>query len=174
MLEKIISGGQTGADMGGLLAGRELGLETGGTAPRGWKTENGSESELLSSFGLIENITPGWKDRTIKNVINSDGTIAFLLHKSPGTQKTIGYCIHEKWVNGDESNNDGFRPVLVLDSEILKERRGEAVEQIRAFVVDNNIGILNIAGHRQSSVPRLDEAVKNILVDSLGVFSSTN
>ena len=34
-LTKIISGGQTGADMGGLLAARDLGLESGGQAATG-------------------------------------------------------------------------------------------------------------------------------------------
>lgn len=40
-LRKIISGGQTGADQGGLRAGRLLHLETGGTAPHNWMTEQG-------------------------------------------------------------------------------------------------------------------------------------
>ena len=52
--EKIISGGQTGADMGALLAARELGIPTGGVAPKGWLTENGPQEELLRNFGLIE------------------------------------------------------------------------------------------------------------------------
>lgn len=33
MVTKIISGGQTGADMGGLLAGELLHIPTGGTCP---------------------------------------------------------------------------------------------------------------------------------------------
>ena len=36
---KIISGGQTGADMGGLLAAKDLGIRTGGWMPKGWLTE---------------------------------------------------------------------------------------------------------------------------------------
>ena len=32
-LWKIISGGQTGADLGALVGARRIGLETGGTAP---------------------------------------------------------------------------------------------------------------------------------------------
>ena len=40
-LTKIISGGQTGADYGALLAAHALGLETGGWAPKGWRTEDG-------------------------------------------------------------------------------------------------------------------------------------
>jgi hypothetical protein len=39
MLERVISGGQTGADQGGLRAARACGIPTGGWAPRGWLTE---------------------------------------------------------------------------------------------------------------------------------------
>jgi hypothetical protein len=41
MLELVISGGQTGADQGGLRATRACGIPTGGWAPRGWLTEAG-------------------------------------------------------------------------------------------------------------------------------------
>jgi hypothetical protein len=46
MLTKIISGGQTGSDQGGLEAGQKLGLETGGWIPKGWLTEIGANPEL--------------------------------------------------------------------------------------------------------------------------------
>ena len=46
MIKKIISGGQTGADRGGLLAGRHLGIETGGTAPPDFITEVGVDDSL--------------------------------------------------------------------------------------------------------------------------------
>jgi hypothetical protein len=36
---KIISGGQTGADQGGLEGARLLGIQTGGTAPYNWMTD---------------------------------------------------------------------------------------------------------------------------------------
>lgn len=42
---KIISGGQTGGDIGGVRAGKQLGVETGGTLPNGWKTQDGSKPE---------------------------------------------------------------------------------------------------------------------------------
>ncbi|KKL28978.1 hypothetical protein LCGC14_2369790, partial [marine sediment metagenome] len=76
-LLKVISGGQTGADQGGLEAGKELGLETGGTAPLGWKTEDGPQPELLKGFGLRECTQPGYPVRTRRNVLTSDGTVIF-------------------------------------------------------------------------------------------------
>ncbi len=50
---KIISGGQTGADRGGLEAGRVLGIETGGTCPKFFRTETGHDVSL-QGFGLVE------------------------------------------------------------------------------------------------------------------------
>lgn len=38
---RIISGGQTGADQGALVAAKQLGIETGGWTPRGFLTEAG-------------------------------------------------------------------------------------------------------------------------------------
>src|SRR2546422_7963506 len=46
-LTKIISGGQTGADMGALLAAQDLSVESGGVAPKGWLTEEGPQLFLL-------------------------------------------------------------------------------------------------------------------------------
>ena len=51
---KIISGGQTGADLGGLEGARDAGIETGGWAPAGYRTEIGDQEELLKGFGLKE------------------------------------------------------------------------------------------------------------------------
>jgi hypothetical protein len=39
MLERVISGGQTGVDQAALRAAQACGLETGGYAPLGWETE---------------------------------------------------------------------------------------------------------------------------------------
>ena len=42
----IISGGQTGADMAGLMAAKKVGFNTGGFAPKGFKTELSSNLML--------------------------------------------------------------------------------------------------------------------------------
>jgi hypothetical protein len=87
---KIISGGQTGVDTIGLEVGRELGLQTGGTATPGFIRESGVDSydreSLQSLFGLTE-ISPElqagrtgrefYLPRTEQNVLNSDATVYF-------------------------------------------------------------------------------------------------
>jgi len=47
LLNKIISGGQTGVDKAALIAAKEARYSTGGTAPRDYHTTNGSDYSLL-------------------------------------------------------------------------------------------------------------------------------
>jgi len=161
-LEKIISGGQTGADRGGLEAGRELGLETGGTAPLGYRTERGRDNSL-AYFGLLEHSNPAYPPRTMRNVDESDGTVAFRLMRSAGTDMTIAYARNGKWYYETPLSSDvGHRPVLVV-REITDSTAG----RIRNFVERNKVKVLNIAGHRESSRPGLCEEVKEVLVKAL-------
>jgi hypothetical protein len=51
--EGVISGGQTGADQGGLRAARACGIPTWGWAPRDWLTEAGP-APWLEEWGLAE------------------------------------------------------------------------------------------------------------------------
>ena len=53
MVRKCISGGQTGADFAGLEAARICGILTVGTAPKGFRTLDGSNPDLGSVYGLI-------------------------------------------------------------------------------------------------------------------------
>ncbi|GAH86529.1 unnamed protein product, partial [marine sediment metagenome] len=98
LVKKVISGGQTGVDQAGLEAAKELGIKTGGYIPRGFLTENGSDYSL-KKFNLTEMKSTSYVIRSIFNVDNSDGTIAFRLKSSPGTDKTIGYCQTNDWTS---------------------------------------------------------------------------
>ena len=53
-LQKVVSGGQTGADRAGLKAACILGIETGGWAPTGFATANGNDPTLGTKFHLKE------------------------------------------------------------------------------------------------------------------------
>ncbi len=53
MIERVITGGQTGADQRGPRAARPGGIPTGGWAPRGWLTEAGP-APSLAEWGLAE------------------------------------------------------------------------------------------------------------------------
>jgi len=90
---RVISGGQTGADLAGLWVGKLLGLETGGTAPGEFMTLDGPKPELGRNFGLVEG-PAGYRDRTRTNVNDADVTLIFSRNMaSPGTVLTVNSAI---------------------------------------------------------------------------------
>jgi hypothetical protein len=82
-LVRVISGGQTGADKTALLCARAIGLETGGTAPKGWKIDGGTDPSL-ADYGLIESDSSDYAVRTRNNVEDADVTIWIGKVGSPG------------------------------------------------------------------------------------------
>ncbi len=75
MLQKVISGGQTGADQAGLAAAKRFGIETKGWMPKGFRTKDGPNPWLAKECGLREALTDEYADRTELNVRDSHGTI---------------------------------------------------------------------------------------------------
>ncbi|MDD4274779.1 MAG: putative molybdenum carrier protein [Desulfobacter postgatei] len=73
MIKKIISGGQTGADIAGVDAGISCGVPYGGWLPKGRKTENGPLSGRYTEFQAMSR--GGYPKRTEQNIIDSDGTV---------------------------------------------------------------------------------------------------
>src|SRR5688572_80983 len=72
MLNKIISGGQTGADQAALDFALEHGIPHGGWCPKGRLSEDGCIPE---KYQLREMPTDAYPARTEKNVLDSDGTV---------------------------------------------------------------------------------------------------
>src|SRR5215470_494378 len=91
MLDRVISGGQNGADQGGLRAAKALGIPTGGWAPKGWMTEDGPAEGLLRSFGLRKYPKSGYSVRTKANVLEADATVIFG-QQSSGSLITAEEC----------------------------------------------------------------------------------
>jgi len=72
MIKKIISGGQTGADLAALDVAIKLGISHGGWIPKGRLTEAGVLDE---KYKLTEMETSNYNKRTEQNVVDSDGTL---------------------------------------------------------------------------------------------------
>jgi hypothetical protein len=151
-VKKIISGGQTGADQGGLEAGLMLGLETGGTAPKGWRTEQGPALGLKTIYGLVEDKSDAYPPRTWKNIRDSDGTVLLGNTSSPGSKLTSKYC------------KTLLKPCLILvDLECLDEFGTDLLEWLET----NSIQTLNVAGNRESTNPGIQIKVRDFLVKVL-------
>lgn len=163
-ITKIISGAQTGSDIGGLKASKQLGIETGGTIPKGWKTAEGSKPEYGQEFNLTEDDSSNYVPRTMKNVDNADATIAVIWGKSVGTGKTIGYAQTGKWQYGPQKTKlDGYKPVLVITTK----DPAVAAQQVQQFIKDTGAKSLNIAGHREGSQPGIEKFTTDVLVQAL-------
>lgn len=130
MIQKIISGGQTGADRAALDAAIKLDIPHGGWIPKGRKAEDGVIPE---KYQMQEMPTPSYPKRTEMNVIDSDGTLIFTHGNLKGGSKLTG-----------EYAEKNSRPCLHID---LSQRTAfVAVTQIADWLTANNIEILNVAG----------------------------
>jgi hypothetical protein len=142
----IISGGQTGADQGGLVAGRQLGIKTGGWMPKGCLTEAGPCRPLLDLYGMQEHASNRYPPRTYANVRDSDGTAWFGKLNSAGYHCTRDACDkHEK-------------PFRVISTP----------EALREFVEEFNIDVLNVAGNRESRNPGLHRFTAETIITAFG------
>lgn len=145
---KIISGGQTGADRAALDAAIELGIAHGGWLPRGRKTEDG---RLAPHYRLRELDTYRYRDRTLKNVEESDGTLIVSYGPlSGGSALTEAFCIRLD------------RPCLHLNMEYVTMDR--AVRTVEHWLAENCIRTLNVAGPRASSDSRIYSAVRELML----------
>src|SRR5437763_7735035 len=105
MLERVISGGQTGADRGALRAARACGIPTRGWAPRGWLTEAGP-APWLAVWGLAEcpegkTEAERYRARRRRCVKDCDGALIFGDITTPGGRGFIRDCrkLGKPWVH---------------------------------------------------------------------------
>jgi hypothetical protein len=174
-LLKIISGGQTGVDQGALIGAlsvktsfannvydnylpkdervRDLAgfILVGGTAPKGYMTEDGPRKTLLKeTYNLKESYSSYYPVRTETNVMDADGTIVIQWKESRGCRLTINMCAKHK------------KPCLV---------NPKSFEEILDWIEEHDINIINVAGHRKSAYPtRAEEYSRQLILHLLFIF----
>ncbi len=153
----IFSGGQTGADQGGLFAAQELRIPTGGTAPQGWLTETGAQASLLQSFGLIECEEPGNAARTRQNVLDADGTLLIGPYRSGGSALTAKLA--------KEMGKPLFHIAFAVGS--ITSPNDDRIDEFRYWLQRYEIQILNVAGNRETQSPGIQRS-RGIFARCLG------
>lgn len=153
MLQKIISGGQTGADRAALDAARYYpNMKWGGWCPRGRPDEDGRIPEEYfnqGQNGLVETSSGRYPVRTKLNVQDSDGTLAIRCGKiTRGTGLAVIAC------------RELQKPYWLCDPYY-------AYTQVKTaqWICENNIGTLNVAGPRASKFATIYDATLSYLRD---------
>jgi hypothetical protein len=130
----IVSGGQTGVDRAALDAALACGVPCGGWCPSDRSAEDGV---IPDRYPLQPAPRPGSSERTLRNVLDSDGTL-LIYHSTPsgGTEETLLRCLQMG------------RPYLLLDGGRMAP--ADAIPLAADFIASRRIAILNVAGPRAS------------------------
>lgn len=143
---RIISGGQTGADQGGLEAAFLLAIKTGGTAPHTYRTEAGPNPELLKEkYGLKESPRWDYPPRTRKNAEDSDATV---------------------WIGDTDSAGYRCTEQAVTDYQDINMLVNPTAKELAEWVDTWEIQVLNIAGNRESKNPGIYQKTLNIVLEA--------
>ena len=141
----IVSGGQTGVDRGALDAAIAAGIPHGGWCPRGRLAEDGP---IAAQYQLRETRSAKYSIRTRKNVLDSDATL--ILCRGPltgGTDLTYRLAQHHA------------KPCLVVDLQ-----QDPDAAEVRRWIEAHRVGVLNVAGPRESSHPGIAEQAYRFLL----------
>jgi len=134
---KLISGGQTGVDRAALDVALKHGIDCGGWCPAGRLDEFG---KIPDRYPVQDLQSGGFTERTLQNVKDSDGTVVIYWGElRGGTEQTVRFCA------------DVNRPHQLVDASKISAEG--AAKLIADFVRENEIGILNVGGPRQSEWP---------------------
>jgi len=147
VIERIVSGGQAGADRAALDWAIQHGIPHGGWCPKGRKAEDGP---INPRYQLKETPSGNYGQRTEWNVRDSDGTVIFSIAAvlSGGPKKTFGLAQRH------------HKPLLHLWRDGGLSLREKALLR---FICDNRIKVLNVAGPRASKDPDVAAFVKRVL-----------
>jgi hypothetical protein len=145
---RIVSGGQTGVDRAALDVASEVGMGRGGWCPRGRRAEDGA---IPVAYPLRETPSAAYPERTAWNVRDSDGTLVITRGRPRGgTALTVSLA------------RRAGKPALVVDLE-----GGTAVAEAGQWLSENRIGVLNVAGPRESEAPGIHDQAAGFLRELL-------
>ncbi len=164
MIEKILSGGQTGVDRAALDMAINLGIDHFGWCPKGRTAEDGV---ISLRYSLKETESEGYEERTLKNIRDSDATLILIglgtsvNTISDGTKLTV------------EELNKRSKPYLII--EVSDNHKNEInVNQVIDWLKSNDMKVLNIAGPRESTVPGIYDKSANFLNQLLSQIKLRN
>ena len=149
---RIVSGGQSGADIAALDWAIAHSVDHGGWCPKGRRFEDGP---IAAHYLLSETPLANYLQRTEWNVRDSDATVIFTLTDvlDGGSKRTAQFAekLHRPWLHLRPSVHPKF---------------------LAQFLVLHKVKTLNVAGKRESSAPGVYRFVMDTLERALGVEPS--
>jgi len=139
IIEKIVSGGQTGVDRASLDIAIKLGIHHGGWCPKGRLSEAGVIPKI---YELQETLSDEYSERTILNIRDSDGTL--IIRRDNIAVITDGTILTAK-----KAIETG-KPLMIV---CLNEANIKTIAKIVQWILDSSIKVLNVAGPRESQSP---------------------
>ena len=133
-LKQIVSGGQTGVDRAALDAALGLNFPCGGWCPRGRRAEDG---EIPAHYPLRETDSPAYVQRTARNVADSDGTLILTRGALRGGTALTAELARKKG----------------RSCRVVQLEKGMPVAETVSWLHEHAIGVLNVAGPRESQRP---------------------
>ncbi len=139
---KIVSGGQTGADRAALDWALSHGVPCGGWCPRGRKAEDGP---IDAKYPLKETPSASYLQRTEWNIRDSDVTILFSIEPTltGGSLRTM---------------------------EFARKHGKPHLHLCALFFEYHDVKVLNVAGPRASTEPKVGQFLMALLDEVLGIL----
>ena len=147
---KIISGGQTGADQGGLDFALKHGWPCGGWCPPGRKCESG---RIPGRYPVVEVEAGDYNERTLRNIQDADATLVITQHGflEEGTALTLAWC------------EEFGRPYFHFNISHPGFIPGEDLARLKDWLDRHPIEVLNVAGNRESNSPGIQACTLTLL-----------
>ncbi|MGR9106566.1 MAG: putative molybdenum carrier protein [Gammaproteobacteria bacterium] len=130
----VISGGQTGVDRAALDAAMAMNIPVGGWCPKGRRAEDG---RIPERYPLRETASEDYALRTRLNVLDADATLILCRGSLAG-----GTLLTKQLADGHD------KKLRIADPGCAEDHRAVA-----AWLIENGIGTLNVAGPREEKVP---------------------
>ena len=147
MIQKIISGGQTGADRAALDFAIKHDIPYGGWVPKGRKTEDGT---LPEKYHLQEMSTAQYAERTEKNILDSDGTLIISHGRLTGGSALTEFLAEKH-----------RKPCIHID--LQKVALSDTPSLVGSWIRHHDIKILNVAGPRAGKDSKIYQATMDVL-----------
>lgn len=149
-IKKLVSGGQTGADIAALDVALKHNFPHGGWCPKGRLSLDG---RIPDRYLLTETPSASYLQRTEWNVRDTDATVVFTYAAvaTGGSLKTIQYA------------KKHGKPWLHVS---LRGGNYSPAQDLQRFVAENTVKRLNVAGSRESKDPGIYLWVMRLLEDA--------